>query len=148
MLHTLNGLLLAASLFLVGGGLWFRDSLPPPQSILAASLPEPIQVAQPREPFTVDSGGIRYTVAPLHTYELRGLVVSRHDTSVWWNPTHRSWWKDLLNVADLCVVWGDNLAGSIGSSPIRVAASPATYRLVTGRPGTGSTRRASRTTTC
>lgn len=113
MLHTLNGLLLAASLFLVGGGLWFRDSLPPPQSILAASLPEPVQVAQPREPFTVDSGGIRYTVAPLHTYELRGLVVSRHDTSVWWNPTHRSWWKDLLNVADLCVVWGDNLRGGV-----------------------------------
>ena len=113
MLHTLNGLLFAASLFMVAGGLWFRDRLPPVPSILAASLPEPVQVAQRRAPFTVASGGIDYTVAPLHTYELRGLVVSHHDTSVWWNPTHRSWWKDHLNVADLCVVWGENLRGGV-----------------------------------
>jgi hypothetical protein len=113
MIHTLNGLLFAASLFLVAGGLWFRDRLPLPPAILAASLPEPTQVARHREPFTVNTGGIDYTVSPLQTYELRGLVVSRHDTSVWWNPTHRSWWKDHLNVADLCVVWGDNLRGGI-----------------------------------
>jgi hypothetical protein len=41
------------------------------------------------------------------------MVVSRHDTSSWWNPTHRFWWKDHLNVLDLCVVWGDNLATGV-----------------------------------
>jgi hypothetical protein len=113
MLHTFNGLLFAVSLFLIAGGLWFRDRLPPPPSILATSLPEPKQALLQRKPFTVASGGIQYTVSPLQAYELHGLVVSRHDTSVWWNPTHRSWWKDLLNVADLCVVWGDNLRSGI-----------------------------------
>jgi hypothetical protein len=113
MLHTLNGLLFAASLFLVAGGLWLRDRLPPPTAVLAASLSEPTQVAGRRAPFGVSRGGVDYTVSPLYTYELRGMVVSRHDTSVWWNPTHRNWWKDHLNVADLCIVWGDNLKSGI-----------------------------------
>ena len=113
MLHTANGLLFAASLFLIAGGLWFGDRLPAPASVLEASLPEPAQVAQRRAPFAVSRGGVDYTVRPLYTYELRGMVVSRHDTSVWWNPTHRNWWKDHLNVADLCIVWGDNLKGGV-----------------------------------
>lgn len=111
-LHTLNGLILAASLALVAGGLWQRDRLPAPTAITPAALPEPVQVAERSEPFKVVAGGIEYTVSPLYRYELNGLVVSRHDTSVWWDVTHRDW-KDHLNVADLCVVWGDNLTGGV-----------------------------------
>jgi hypothetical protein len=58
MLHTLNGLLFAASLFLVAGGLWLGDRLPPPAAVLAASLPEPTQVEQRRAPFGVSRGGV------------------------------------------------------------------------------------------
>lgn len=113
MLHTLRQLLLLASLVLVGSGLWMRDRLPGPEALLSSALPEPIQEADPRPPFTVAAGGIDYTVRPLHRYELRGLVVSRHDTSAWWDVVHRDWWKDHLNVADLCVVWGENLESGV-----------------------------------
>lgn len=114
MLYTLRQLLFLASLVLIGGGLWMRDRLPGPEAVLDAALPEPVQDAAPSaKPFTVSAGGIDYTVKPLHRYELRGLVVSRHDTSAWWDVVHRNWWQDHLNVADLCVVWGETLKDGV-----------------------------------
>lgn len=113
MLHTLNGLLLAASLATIAGGLWHRDRLPGPERVLETIRAEPAQRPTDRRPFDVTVGDVRYTVTPVYRYELRGMVVSRHDTSAWWDVIHRDWWKDHLNVADLCVVWGDNLNGGL-----------------------------------
>jgi hypothetical protein len=113
MLHTLQGLLLAISLATVAAGLWWRDRLPPPSAILSEVYEAPRQEPVEVRPFPVRVGGIEYRVQPLFRYELRGLVVSRHDTSAWWDVMHRDWWKDHLNVADLCVVWGDNLASGV-----------------------------------
>jgi hypothetical protein len=109
MRHALNGLLLAASLAAVAAGLWQRDRLPAPGRIVEATLAAPEQVRADEAPFRVVAGGVTYTVSPLYRYELRGLVVSRHDTSAWWDVVHRDWWRDHLNVADLCVAWGGNL---------------------------------------
>lgn len=113
MLHSLCGLLLAASLSLIAAGLWGTRALPERHSVAAAALPEPEQTAVAKAPFVVTASGIDYTIRPLYRYTLRGMVVSRHDTSSWWNPTHRSWWKDHVNVLDLCVVWGGNLASGV-----------------------------------
>lgn len=113
MSHTLHRLLLLASLLLIGSGLWMRDRLPEPATVRPEVLAEPVQVSEPRPPFRVSAGGIDYTVKPLHRYELRGVVVSRHDTSAWWDIVHRSWWQDHLNVVDLCVVWGDNVTSGV-----------------------------------
>jgi len=113
MLHTLNGLLLALSLAVIAGGLWHRDRLPGPERLLEAIRAEPGQQPVARPPFEVTVSDVRYTVRPLYRYELRGLVVSRHDTSAWWDVVHRDWWKDHLNVADVCVVWGGNLDGGL-----------------------------------
>jgi hypothetical protein len=113
MLHALPRLVLLASLVLIGGGLWMRDRLPGPEAVLPGVLPEPIQEPRPEAPFAVSAGGVDYTVRPLYRYELRGMVVSRHDTSAWWDVVHRDWWGDHLNVADLCVVWGENLASGL-----------------------------------
>jgi hypothetical protein len=112
-LHTLQGLLLAASLLAIGSGWWHRDRLPPPPSLTVGALPAPVQSPVDARPFRVSAGGVEYTVTPLHRYELQGLVVSRHDTSAWWDVVHRDWWKDHLNVADLCVAWGPNLESGV-----------------------------------
>jgi hypothetical protein len=109
MRHAFNGLLFAASLAAVAAGLWQRDRLPPPERIVEAALVAPEQSGTDEAPFRVSAGGVEYTVVPRHRYELRGLVVSRHDTSAWWDVVHRDWWRDHLNVADLCVAWGGNL---------------------------------------
>ena len=67
-----------------------------------------MQVAVRKAAFQTTVNGVTYTVQPLYTYDLYGVVVSMHDTKTWWDYIHRAW-NDNLNVTDLCVVWGDNL---------------------------------------
>lgn len=79
----------------------------------AAGAPNRL-VRQPRQspvqksPFHVSAGKIDYLVQPLFKYELHGMVVSRHDSDTWWDYIHKEW-DDWLNIADLCVVWGNNV---------------------------------------
>jgi hypothetical protein len=56
--------------------------------------------------------GNTYTVEPLFEYELYGMIVSRHHSDNWFDYHHEEW-KDFLNVADLCVVYGDNISSGI-----------------------------------
>lgn len=109
MLRQLPGAVLAASLFAMALSLWQRDRLPDRSRVLAPLLDEPVQTRVDARPFDVRAGDVTYTVQPLYRYEIRGLVVSRHDTSAWWDVLHRKDWNDHLNVADLCVIWGRNL---------------------------------------
>ena len=85
----------SAALLLVAW--WVRDRLPPPKELEAA-------------PFKTTVGGIEYTVRPVFTYDLSGLVVSKHNADTWWDWVHKAW-NDSLNVTDLCVVWGGNARG-------------------------------------
>ncbi|MDZ7670916.1 MAG: hypothetical protein U5Q16_16395 [Gammaproteobacteria bacterium] len=66
---------------------------------------EPKQFAVEEPAFETEQGGVRYRVEPPDRYRLQGLVVSRraHDGD---RMLHRRW-NDHLNVADVCVVWGD-----------------------------------------
>ena len=109
MTHRLPGLVLVASLFAMAASLTMRDRLPARGAVLPALFEEPTQSEARMRPFEVTAGDVRYTVQPLHTSEIHGLVVSRHDTSAWWDVLHRKDWNDHLNVADLCVIWGPNL---------------------------------------
>ncbi len=109
MLHRLPGLVLAASLFAMAASLAMRDRLPDRRQLLPHLLSEPLQSEVRKPAFEATAGKVRYTVQPLHEYEIHGLVVSRHDTSAWWDVLHRKDWNDHLNVADLCVIWGPNL---------------------------------------
>ncbi len=43
---------------------------------------------------------------PLYSYDLVGLVVSRHAADSWWDYIHAG---GMLNIADVCVVWGNNI---------------------------------------
>ena len=97
-----GGALLAASLLL-------RHALPDPAALAPELRNEPVQVATQAAPFQTAVGGVTYTVKPVADYEVWGLVVSRHDTSTWWNWIHKAS-NDHLNVADLCVVFAENVA--------------------------------------
>lgn len=100
----------SAALFVVAW--WQREALPPPETLDAALLAEPVQHPVGAPAFRTAVGGITYTVRPLYTYDLAGLVVSKHDADTWWDWIHKAW-KDNLNVTDLCVIWGANAKSGV-----------------------------------
>lgn len=100
--------MLLAGVLLIGLALWQKDVLPTARQIRSELLQEPQQTVVEIPPFQTTAEGVIYTIKPLHRYELHGMVVSRHDTSAWWDYLHAAW-NDHLNVADLCVVWGNNI---------------------------------------
>jgi hypothetical protein len=95
----------SALLFIVAW--WQRDALPPQERLDPALLADPQQAPTETMAFRATVGGIEYTVRPLYTYDLHGLVVSKHDADTWWDWIHKAW-NDKLNVTDLCVIWGAN----------------------------------------
>ena len=106
--HRLVNLLILGSLLLMAVSFWREDSLPPPERLHAALSEEPLQGPTREKPFDTQVKGVDYRIAPRHTYELNGLVVSLHDSDTWWDYAHREW-NDNLNIADFCVVWGENV---------------------------------------
>jgi len=107
--RTLVKLLLATGVLLLIVSLVMRARLPEPGRLSPELLREPEQTAVQEAPFKRQVNGVNYTIKPLYAYDLTGLVVSRHDSDTWWDYIHREW-NDHLNVIDLCVVWGDNVA--------------------------------------
>jgi hypothetical protein len=91
---------------------WMRDGLPPPDQLDAAVLEEPDQRATDRAPFRTTVAGIEYTVRPVFSYDLHGLIVSKHNADTWWDWVHKAW-NDSLNVTDLCVVWGPDAKSGV-----------------------------------
>ncbi|MEL6446337.1 MAG: hypothetical protein AAFQ62_00160 [Pseudomonadota bacterium] len=82
-----------------------RNDLPGSIAFDAGIDRAPLQRATERYPFQANWDGIDYQIEPEYDYELTGLVVSfrQHDGE---SRMHRLT-EDHLNVADLCVVWGD-----------------------------------------
>jgi hypothetical protein len=88
---------------------WQRDDFLAELDILPEVSQAPTQKKTDQEPFPVLLNNVGYRVEPLYDYDLHGLVVSyqHHDGD---RMMHRLW-NDHLNVADLCVVWGNNATG-------------------------------------
>ncbi len=101
-------LLLLGGLALLAAAAWLRDSPPGPAAVRTELLEEPAQVQVRKAAFETIVNGVTYTVQPLYTYDLYGMIVSQHSADTWWDYLHRAW-NDNLNITDLCVVWGDNL---------------------------------------
>lgn len=72
-------------------------------------IEEPQQKKVRKKSFNVEYNDVAYKVEPKYDYELYGMVVSfrYHDGD---RMLHKVW-NDHLNVADVCVVWGNNMAG-------------------------------------
>jgi hypothetical protein len=105
-------LLLLAGLLCIAVGTFTRNRLPSGADIADEALLEPIQTNRTAPIFKTTVNKVEYSVAPQADYELRGVVVSKHDSSSFWDVLHSDW-NDHLNVADLCIVWGGNLKSDI-----------------------------------
>lgn len=105
MLRTLNKAVMSASALVLAVAFFNRNDLPGSIDFHPRLKDEPLQREIHAKPLNVAYAGIDYRVEPLYSYELYGLVVSyrQHDGQ---DSMHR-WSRDHLNVADLCVVWGD-----------------------------------------
>ena len=77
---------------------------------LPAPLPElahePEQQTTYKAPFDVSTDVRQYQITPLFDYDLYGLVVSYREHDARFGMHKKA--GDDLNVADFCVVWGDN----------------------------------------
>jgi hypothetical protein len=107
-IRTLNKLAFFASAAVLLVSFWLRNSLPDGSTLLPQVAAEPRQQPSTKQPFTVGYSGVQYAVEPQYEYELHGMVVSyrQHDGD---SRMHRAA-NDHLNMADLCVVWGDTAA--------------------------------------
>jgi hypothetical protein len=84
----------------------FRDIALPEPSLIDRMIKErePLQGATAQRAFTAVIKGYTYTITPRATYDIAGLVVSRHSGDALLNLYHKA---DPGNVEDVCVVWGD-----------------------------------------
>jgi hypothetical protein len=106
-IRTLNTIAFCASTAMLLISFLNRNNLPPASALLPQLAAEPLQRPTVKHPFTVEYSGVRYAVEPQFEYDLHGMVVSyrqHNDDSM-----HRLA-NDHLNMADLCVVWGDTAA--------------------------------------
>ncbi|MCG6939695.1 MAG: hypothetical protein LJE69_00385 [Thiohalocapsa sp.] len=92
---------------------WRRNQLPEPGFYDLHRLAEPRQTRTGRQPFQVEENGIVYSIQPVADYALDGVVVSLHDADAFTDIWHHNDWQDFLNIRDLCVVWGGNVAGGV-----------------------------------
>ena len=86
-----------------------RNRLPDKGLVLEALLQNPIQTKEGvPELFDVTRKDVTYTVTPLFSYELWGMIVSYHDSASFIDVSHKLW-NDYINVKDVCVIWGKNV---------------------------------------
>lgn len=98
---------IAALAFVVS--FFMRNRLPDKGLVLESLLQNPIQMKDDvPEPFEVTRKKVTYTVTPLFSYELWGMVVSYHHAASFVDVSHKQW-NDYLNTKDICVIWGKNV---------------------------------------
>ncbi|CAN5360928.1 hypothetical protein BH09SUM1_BH09SUM1_18090 [soil metagenome] len=104
--------ILAAAVVMIALSWWMKDRLPPVSAILPALTQEPAQTAISRPALHLAAKDFTYTVQPLYSYEIVGLIVSVHRSDELFDLYHgRS--NDFANIKDLCVVWGENATGGV-----------------------------------
>ena len=103
----------ALGLLLMAWSYIHKDKLPEPDFYQLHHLQEPRQSESRKRPFEVRAGNQTYRIDPQYGYELNGVVVSYHDSDSIGDIYHDSLWSDFLNLRDLCVIWGDNVANGV-----------------------------------
>ncbi len=102
----ISKILLPISFIVLLISFWNRNDLAEDIDVLKELGPEPIQIPTNEAAFSITVDNISYQIQPQYQYELYGLVVSyRHHNSKF--GLHKLW-NDHLNIADVCVVWGQN----------------------------------------
>jgi len=104
-MRLIAGSLFWASIAAFGYALWHLNDFPSTPFTETLNAPQQEALVSPSER-TVHIEEESYLVKGLYDYKLDGLVVSmrHHDGD---RGLHKQW-KDHINVADLCVLWGDS----------------------------------------
>ena len=107
-MRALQHYLAVALLVCVAGAVYLslREVALPDVSRIAPAImdTEPLQEASDGRPFAIVIKGYTYAITPRATYDISGLVVSRHRGDAPFNLGHK---VDPGNIKDVCVVWGD-----------------------------------------
>jgi hypothetical protein len=88
-----------------------KDTIPSPE-FYEIPIPPPTQTKSDQKPFEIEVEGEHYHITPLYTYELEGIIVSTHHSDAFLDMAHKEW-QDYLNIADICVIWGDNVTNGV-----------------------------------
>jgi hypothetical protein len=94
------------SCFISAMYLSWRDIALPDSSLIDDTIKEsePRQEVSDQRVLTTVIKGYTYTITPRATYDISGLVVSRHRGDALFNIYHKA---DPGNIEDVCVVWGE-----------------------------------------
>lgn len=98
--------LLCLFLVALGGSYFLKDQWPRDKQIDTRLFAEPIQTDTVTKPYPVAMGDTKYSLLPVDEYDLYGMVVSTDGSGSWLSRIRDN---DPLKVADLCIIWGDNL---------------------------------------
>lgn len=90
-----------------------KDKLPEPDYYIQQKLSDPVQTPTQIKPFTVNANGQNYTIRPKFDYELNGVVVTYNNSDGFGDIWHHKRWNDFINLRDLCVIWGSNVASGV-----------------------------------
>jgi hypothetical protein len=108
-LRRLAKIILPIAALAFAASFFMRNRLPDKSLIHESLLQNPIQTKDDvPEPFEVTRKDVTYTVTPLFSYELWGMVVSYHHSASFVDISHKLW-NDYINVKDICVIWGKNV---------------------------------------
>ena len=103
-----NNLVIAISFVVLIVSFWNRNDLPANAEYVAGIAQEPRQLGTGKRPFDAVFKEVTYRVEPEFAYDITGMIVSyRHHDN---NSRMHALANDHLNMLDVCVIWGDNLA--------------------------------------
>ena len=103
-----NNLVIAISFVVLMVSFWNRNDLPGNVEYVAGIAQEPSQLGTGKRPFEAVFKEVTYRVEPEYAYDITGMIVSyRHHDN---NSRMHALANDHLNMLDVCVIWGDNLA--------------------------------------
>ena len=89
-LRRLAKIILPIAAIAVVVSFFMRNRLPDKGLVLEALLQNPVQTEEGvPEPFEVSRKDVTYTVTPLFSYELWGMIVSYHDSASFIDVSHK-----------------------------------------------------------
>ncbi|MBZ0165561.1 MAG: hypothetical protein K8I00_02055 [Candidatus Omnitrophica bacterium] len=105
------GLVVAAGLMMIGTQM--RQADPDVSAMRPEVFTEPRQIPLVPRQFSVDSDRKTYQITTFFDYEQSAMVVSANNKLALKPVLQFFKSRDLLNVNDLCVIWGDNIASGV-----------------------------------
>jgi hypothetical protein len=109
MLHKTLNILFIGMLVLFIVSCFRKGILPEKENIVPSMYNDPIQEETEKTPFTVDYMGTTYTIKPVASYELWGLVVSHNKTRFVFDIYHD---KSSYDTKDIAVIYGKNISNN------------------------------------